>query len=377
VSPVVRVGSLRIDRSGRRLQVRLLTVLAAGIAWLGMTAARAEAVLPEYRPTMAVSGTLRNYGGDFGGLLQRWEDGFRHYHPELKFADTLSGSDVATAGLITGAADIGTSGREAMLVELEAFHDSAGTELVQIPVATGTLDVKATTWTPVIIVRDDNPIKGLTLRQLDGIFGAPRTGGYQGYHWSPEGARSAHEDIRTWDQLGLRGEWTGKPIQTLGYAPTGMTNFFQQVVMNGGSKWNPNYREYVEAGSKLIAPSAGGDALGTDRMFAAVNADKFAIAWGGLRQSRQFPRLRVVPLAARDGGPYVLPTRESLQNRTYPLARFIYMFVHMDSNGQCDPRVKEFLSYVLSEQGQHEVTDGNVYLPLTAEIVAAQRRRFE
>lgn len=371
------MGSLRVDRP-RGLQVRLRTVvLAAGIAWLGMTAVRAEVVLPEYRPAMSVSGTLRNYGGDFGGLLQRWEDGFRHYHPELKFADTLSGSDVATAGLITGAADIGTSGREAMLVELEAFHDSAGTDLVQIPVATGTLDVKATTWTPVIIVRDDNPIKGLTLRQLDGIFGAPRTGGYQGYHWSPAGARSAHEDIRTWDQLGLRGEWTGKPIQTLGYAPTGMTNFFQQVVMNGGSKWNPNYREYVEAGSKLIAPTAGGDALGTDRMFAAVNADKFAIAWGGLRQSRQFPRLRVVPLAATDGGPYVLPTRESLQNRTYPLARFIYMFVRMDSNGQCDPRVREFLAYVLSEQGQHEVTEGNVYLPLTAEIVAAQRRRFE
>jgi phosphate transport system substrate-binding protein len=353
-------------------------LLLVVMPWLGMSVALAEAgALPEYRPAMSLTGTLRNYGGDFSGLLHRWEEAFRRYHPELKFSDTLPGSDVATAGLITGAADIGTSGREAMLVELEAFHDSAGTDLVQIPIATGTLDVKSTTWTPVILVRDDNPIKGLTVRQLDGIFGAARTGGYQGYHWSPEGARSAGQDIRTWDQLGLRGEWAGKTIQTLGYAPTGMTNFFQQVVMNGGSKWNPNYREYVEAGSKLISPTPGGDTLGTDRMLAALNADKFAIAWGGLRQSREFPSLRVVPLAAKEGGPYVLPTRESLQNRTYPLARSIYMFVRCDSNGKLDSRVKEFLSYVLSEQGQHEVSAGNVYLPLTADVVSAQRKRLE
>jgi len=49
----------------------------------------------------------------------------------------------------------------------------------------------------------------------------------------------------------------------------------------------------------------------------------------------------------------------------------------MDSSGKCDPRVREFLSYVLSEQGQREVTDGNVYLPLTVEIVTAQRKRLE
>jgi phosphate transport system substrate-binding protein len=307
---VARTGRVRRSLTGV-LAGAIISVLTVALAF-----GQEPGTLPDYQPSAHLSGTLRNHGGDFSGLLQRWEQGFRRYHPELKFEDRLAGSDIATADLIAGVADVGTSGREPMLVELEAFHDSAGTDLVQIPVATGTLDVKGSTWTPIIVVREDNPIKGLTVRQLDGIFGAARTGGYQGYHWSPEAGRPASEDIRTWGQLGLRGEWTNKTIQTLGYAPTGMTNFFQQVVMNGGSKWNPTYREYVEAGSKLIAPTAGGDALGTDRMFAAVSADKFAIAWGGLRQAREFPKLRVVPLAAHEGDPYILPTRESLQNRT-------------------------------------------------------------
>jgi phosphate transport system substrate-binding protein len=349
------------------------------IAFLGVQVATAQEpnALPEYQPSHRLTGILRIYGADFGGLMQRWEKGFHRYQPNLKFADTLPGSDVATAGLIAGVADIGASGREPMLVELEAFHDSTGTDLVQIPVATGTLDVKGSTWTPVILVRADNPIQGLTLRQLDGIFGAERTGGYEGYRWSPAAARSAREDIRTWDQLGLQGEWAGQPIHTFGYAPTGMSNFFQQVVMGGGTKWNPNYREYVEAGSKLISPRPGGEGLGTDHMFAAVSADKFAIAWGGLRQSREFPKLRAVALAAQDGGPYVVPTRESLQDRSYPLTRSIYMFVRSDSRGKLNRRVKEFLSYILSRQGQVDTSAGAIYLPLTADLVVKQRSRLE
>jgi phosphate transport system substrate-binding protein len=338
------------------------------------TAISHETSFPEYQPTQTVTGVLRNYGADFGGLLGRWEQGFRRYQSAVSFDDQLAGSDVATAGLITGVADIGTSGREPMLVELEAFHDSTGTDLVQVPVATGTLDIKGSTWTPVVLVRDDNPLKGLSLRQLDGVFGAERTGGYHGYHWTPEAARTAREDIRTWDQLGLRGEWVGKTIRTFGYAPTGMSNFFQQIVMSGGSKWNPNYREYVETGSKLISPTAGGASLGIDKMFAEVSADKFAIAWGGLRQSRDFPNLRVLPIAAQEGGPYITPSLATLRDRSYPLTRSIYMFVRGDSAGKLDDRVREFLLYVLSRQGQEDVSNTNVYLPLPSSLVAQQRR---
>jgi hypothetical protein len=52
--------------------------------------------------------------------------------------------------------------------------------------------------------------------QLDGIFGAARTGGYQGYKWSSAAARTSEKDIRTWGQLGLNGTWANKPINTAG-----------------------------------------------------------------------------------------------------------------------------------------------------------------
>jgi phosphate transport system substrate-binding protein len=349
----------------------------AAVFWGASGVAQDLQQLPDYHPDRPLSGTIRNYGAGFGGLLQRWEDGFRRYHPDIRFENKLPGSDGATAALVAGIADIGASGREPMLVELEAFYDMAGSELVQIPVATGTLDVKGSTWTPVILVRKDNPIKGLSMRQLDGIFGAQRTGGYRGFRWSPQGARSSRQDIRTWGQLGLRGEWAHMPIQTYGYALTGMRNFFELTVMSGGSKWNPNYREYVESGSKMIAREPGGEALGIEHMLAEVSADKFAIAWTGLYQAGSFPELRPLALASKDGGPYVEPTRENVQNRTYPLARFIYMFLRRDPGATLDPHIKEFITYILSREGQAEVRAADVYLPLTAEVVHEQRKKLD
>ncbi|MDB6092405.1 MAG: phosphate-Binding protein [Gammaproteobacteria bacterium] len=355
---------------------RARSAVVVALLWLNVAVAQPSPELPEYRPSTALHGTLRNYGGDFGGLLKRWEEGFQRYQPGIQFSDKLPGSDVATSGLVAGVADIGTSGREPMLIELEAFHDAAGSDLVLVPVATGTLDVKGTTWTPVVLVPTGNPIKGLSLRQLDGIFGAERTGGYRGYRWSPEGARSAREDIRTWGQLGLRGKWTHMPIHTYGYAVTGMSNFFQQTAMSGGTKWNPNYREYVESGSKMIAATPGGEALGIEHMLEEVSSDTVAIAWTGLRQASSFPGLRPLPLSREDGGPYVAPTRENLQNRSYPLARFIYMFIRRDPGAAVEPLTKEFLSYVLSRQGQQDVAAGNVYLPLTPDLALDQVKKL-
>jgi phosphate transport system substrate-binding protein len=372
IEAAVWLNSLRRAGSGVALALLGLNGAVAQPSAIGQPSPE----LPDYHPSAMLHGTLRNFGGDFGGLLRRWEEGFHRYQPDVQFDDKLPGSDAATSGLVAGVADIGTSGREPMLIELEAFHDVAGSDLVQIPVATGTLDVKGTTWTPVILVRADNPLKGLSLHQLDGIFGAERTGGYRGYRWSPEGARSARGDLRTWGQLGLRGNWSNKPVHTYGYAVTGMSNFFQQTVMSGGTKWNPNYREYVESGSKMISPTPGGETLGITHMLAEVSSDKFAIAWTGLRQSREFPGLRVLPLSRDDGGPYYAPTRENLQNRSYPLARFIYMFIRRDPGATTAPLIREFLSYVLSRQGQQDVLEGSPYLPLTPDLALDQVKRL-
>jgi phosphate transport system substrate-binding protein len=320
-----------------------------------------------------VSGVIRNFGSDLGGMVKVWEEGFRKYHPEARFEDKFPTSDGAVGGLISGVADIGTSGREPVLTEFLSFNETFKYDLETIPVATGAYDIKGKTWAVVIFVNKDNPLTKLTMKQLDGIFGSERTGGYKGYKWYPDLGRSAKDDIRTWGQLGLTGEWADKPIHTYGYANTGMSNFFQLTVFNGGEKWNPNYREYVESDTKMVTDENGS----SYHMLSELSKDKYGIAWSGIPHAKNFPQLRPLALAANDGSIYVFPTKETVQNRTYPLTRSIFMYIKHPPGQPIDPKVKEFLRYILSREGQQDVAKHNIYLPLTAEVVREHLKRFD
>src|SRR5207302_9579892 len=126
----------------------------------------------------------------------------------------------------------------------------------------------------VVLGNKDNPISRLTVEQLDGVFGAERTAGMRGFKWTPADARPARADIRTWGQLGLGGEWAGKPIQTYGHAPSGTARFFQLAVLGNADKWNPNFREFVETGSKMM----GAESVGLKHMLRDVLAqDRYGI----------------------------------------------------------------------------------------------------
>src|SRR5215813_1428287 len=300
--------------------------------------------LPEYKPETKVTGVIRNYGTPLAGLVKVWEEGFRKFHPEARFDDKFPTSEGGIGALITGVADIGTGGREPVLNEYLGFNEAFNYDLTEITVGAGAYDIKGRTWALVVFVNKDNPNTKLTMKQLDGIFGAARTGGYDGYRWMPQYARTAKDDIRAWGQLGLTGEWADKPIQTYGYANTGMTNFFQLRVFHGGDKWNPNYRQYVEAETKMVTDEANS----SYHMLAELAKDKYGIAWCGIPHARKFPELRLKPvaLAAKEGGPYVLPSRETVQNRTYPLARSIFMYINRKPGQPLDPKVKEFLRYI-------------------------------
>jgi phosphate transport system substrate-binding protein len=227
-------------------------------------------------------------------------------------------------------------------------------------------------------VNKDNPISKLTMRQLDGIFGAERTGGLKGVVLSPDAARSAKEDIRTWGQLGLTGEWADKQIQTYGYTFTGMKWFFQMQVFDGGQKWNPNYREYVETESGMVdRENKLGRTLTIDQMLADLSKDKYGIAYCPLHYARNFPQVKPLAIAPKEGGPYLEPTKENFQNRTYPLTRSIFIYLNRTPGQPVDPKLKEFLVYVLSREGQQEVVKYGRYLPLPPEVVREQLKKLE
>ena len=362
------------ESNPRKLSASLVSAGAAALLLMSTdTAAQSLTDLPHYKPEARVSATVRIFGSDLGGMVKAWEAGFRRFQPEARFEDQFPSSDGAEGGLISGVADIGSSGREPVLTEFLSFQETFKYDLQTVTVATGAYDIKGRTWAVVILVHKDNPLTKLTMKQLDGIFGAERTGGYDGYKWSLAPARGPKDNIRTWGQLGLTGEWSDKPIHTYGYANTGMANYFQLTVFRGGEKWNPNYREYVESETKMVTDERGS----SYHMLDELTKDKYGIAWSGVPHARLFPQLKTLSLASEEGRPYVEPRRDTVQNRTYPLTRSIFMYIKHAPGQAVEPKVREFLRYILSVEGQEEVVRLNTYLPLTAAAVREQLTKID
>src|SRR5438477_3343438 len=173
----------------------------------------AASPLPAYQPQAAASGTIRIFGSGLGGLVKLWEQAFAKVQPAARFVDHLPTSDAAIPALVTGVADLAPDGGEATLTETLSFFETYGYHPTDITVATGAFDVAGRSNGIVVFVNAANPLTGLTMRQLDGVFGAQRSAGMRGFKWTPSDGRGAQDNIRTWGQLGLTGEWADKPIQ--------------------------------------------------------------------------------------------------------------------------------------------------------------------
>lgn len=341
--------------------------------------------LAPYQPQQKVSGTIRQWGNNYlkdSGLIEVWESGFRHHHPDVRFADNLASSAVAFPGLVAGVADLAPMGRQALWDELKGFErEGAGggdegtgtTEIVEIVVATGSFDVRGWTFALGVYVHKDNPLAQLTIDQLDGIFGAERSGGWNGLTWDTSVARGPEKNIRTWDQLGLTGEWAKQPIHVYGYnMKYHFNDEIDKKVLKGSSKWNEAMRAYSNAAGLKADGSltAGGELLMTD-----LGKDRYGIAYTGIPFLNA--QTKALALAAKPGGPYVPLTLRSVQDRSYPLLRDVYYYLKRDKGQPIDAKWKEFLRYLLSREGQQAIQDDGKYLPLTAEVAAEQLRKLQ
>jgi phosphate transport system substrate-binding protein len=303
---------------------------------------------------------------NFQELVAGWQDAFLDLHPNIRFSDYFMPSGIG--GLVTNTYDIGVLGHSAWRSDFEAFREAKGHDPLEIMFATGGFDEgKANTPAPVFIVNKDNPLASLTLEQIDGIFGAERTGGWtRNFTWTTASARPSSENIRTWGQLGLTGEWADKPIHLYGFDATlsNWSQLIEQVAFKGGDKWNPRIHELVRGGTKGPADA---------QIVQAVVDDKYAIAFDIMRVVRKEPRVKALPIAGSGAAP-VMPSTESIFHREYPFANAVYLYVDRKPGQALAPRIKEFLTFVLSRQGQEMVARQGLFIPLNAE---AARRELE
>jgi phosphate transport system substrate-binding protein len=340
-----------------------LTILCAVVSVVMAVRAQSLDHLLSYQPAQTVTGTLRLWGHgspgtDFiGKLVKSWEDGFRRHHPGIRFDNRMYGTASAMGALYTGGGDLAILGREIWPVEIEAFERVLHYPPLGIDIATGSLDIRNMDFALNVFVHQDNPLAQLTLAQVDAVFGSEH--------------RRGTRNIRTWGEFGLNGEWIDQPIRVYGFpVRRGFAIFFQDAALGGSHRWNCDLKEFPD----IMKPD-GSLLDGGQQILDALAQDRYGIAYSNLRYAN--PQVKPLALAAKDGGPYYAATKETLIERQYPLTRFITTFINRAPGQSVDPKVKEFLRYILSKEGQQEIVrDGN-YLPLSEAAARAQLKKLE
>lgn len=331
--------------------------------------------LPRYEPRHKLSGTLRIWGSNYlqdGPLGGYWKDEFLKYHPDLTIEYNLPTSGIAIPALAAGVADVGV-GRPATLMDYLTFQQVFRYSPTEFTVATGSYDVYG--WSPafIILVNEKNPLTKISMKQLDGVFGTARLGGYDGSVWRTDYPyrRGPEENIRTWGQLGLTGEWADKPIHPCGQSPrANIQVVFQNLVLRGSGQWVEGYRAFANYATpeKKIAPWSL-------QVMNEVRNNPQAICIGS--PLTMGPGMRELAVQGFDGGPYVQRTLESVRDRSYPLINEIFFYVNKPPGKPMDPKVEEFVRFVLSQQGQAQVQREGRYLPLPGDVVREQLKKLD
>lgn len=333
----------------------LILLVIFTFAVIGLRAVNATS---PYQSVQATAGVIRIWGDDqMDAVMKRWQTGFQKLHRNVRFETKLLGTGTGIAGLYSGVADIALLGRDATASEVMAFEWVFKYKPLGVEVATGSLDVPGKTFAIGILVNKDNPLSKLTLTQLDAIFGSEHR----------RGARN----IRTWGDLGLTGDWQDKPINLYGYdTETNTGSFLKRAVFNGSDKWNCDLKEFADSkqpnGSLLDAGQ---------RILDALAPDRYGIAYANLRYANL--QVKSVAISATDDGTSYEATKENLIQRKYPLTRAVSVYLNRAPGQPLDPKVKEFLRYILSQDGQQEVAKDGDFMELSDTSVREQRSKLE
>ena len=318
----------------------LITSIAAAslMATSAVVQAKAELDpnLPEYHKASGISGNLSSVGSDtLANLMTLWAEEFKREYPNVNIQIQAAGSSTAPPALTEGTSNFGPMSRKMKSKEIEAFEKRYGYKPTAIPVAIDAL---------AVYVHKDNPIKGMTIPEVDAIFSSTRKCGHD-------------KDITRWGDLGLTGAWTKRDIQIFGRnSVSGTYGYFKKKALCKGDFKNTVNEQ---PGSASVVQS--------------VSASINGIGYSGIGYKTS--GVKAVPLAKKPGKPYVEATSENAITGKYPLSRFLYIYVNKKPNKPLSPIEKEFLKLVLSKTGQQVVIkDG--YIPLPNKVVQKQLKKL-
>jgi len=289
---------------------------------------KVDSGLADYSRASGVSGNLSSVGSDtLANLMTLWAEEFKRNYPNVNIQIQAAGSSTAPPALTEGTSSLGPMSRKMKDKEIEAFETRYGYKPTAIRVAIDALAVFA---------HKDNPVKGMTIPQVDAIFSSTRKCGYA-------------DDINNWGALGLDGAWKTRSIQLYGRnSVSGTYGYFKKKALCKGDYKN-NVNE--QPGSASVVQS--------------VSASLNGIGYSGIGYKTS--GVRAVPLAKEEGKPFIEATPDNAISGKYPLSRFLYIYVNKHPNKPLPPLEREFLKMVLAKSGQTTVVkDG--YIPLPAKV---------
>ena len=253
------------------------------------------------------SAYIENKGSDtIVNLALAWAEQYQGDHPDIRISVTGGGSGTGIAALVNGTVDIANASRKIKSEETEEAQ-SKGIEPVEHIIARDAI---------AVIVHPENPVNQLTLQQISDIYSGK---------------------ISNWSEVG--GE--DRPIVRLSRETNSGTHvYFLETVLRLGEKENKT----LFSTDTLLLPSSEG-------IINEVRQNPNAIGYDGLGYVPD--DLKTIAIANQAGDAYVLPSAETVNDKTYAIARDLYMYTAGEPTGV----VKTYLEWILSAEAQEIVTE--------------------
>ena len=316
----------------KRACIFTLAAVAGTGVLLGAQALKVDPGLNAYAKTSGVSGNLNSIGSDtMNNMMTLWAETFRKFYPNVRIQVEGKGSSTAPPALIAGTAQFGPMSRPMRQTEIDQFEARYGYKPTELKSSYDAL---------AVYVHKDNPIEKLTLAQVEAIFSKSRKRGYK-------------QNITTWGQLGLTGDWANRPISLYGRnSASGTYGFFKEHTLKNG-----DYKDSVK------------EQPGSASVVQGVTEDRYGIGYSGIGYKTS--GVKAVALGETGAGPFSAGSYEDVTGGKYPLWRFLYIYLNKPPNRALDPLQTEFVKLIYSKEGQETVVkDG--YMPLPAKLAQVE-----